>query len=261
MKINNCSYTAKNTTFGYNLPKYCDYNQRILTENFISKICPKKQAESPAAYEKYIQALKNFKEKRFDARPLHELYQPQMVKYGARTLKDYKNFIAELEPPIYDIMEPVTITRTAKVKEPIFTRVLNFLQGNPPKIEEITETIEQPVSYYDLSKINASVRGIEFARYGSFFTGDNPPHDYYEINLKVGKKLPYTLERFPDSGYGNNSKIADNRLQTILSDPKAIDEFGGQITKTLEDIFKSGCDFIIDMEKKVLELEQKWKRG
>ena len=248
MKINSIDCSGKNMSFGYNLPKYCDYNQSILTEDFIAWVGQKKLAKSQAEYEKYMQALNNFKKKRFDARGLRNFYKPRMLKYGERGLKEWNKLVAEFEPDTYTVMEPTQVTREVRVKEPFFRRFLNFIQGIPPKFEKITETVEKPVEYYDISKINANVTEPKFHRYGSFFTGDNPPHDCYEVEAKVGD-LSVLLARFSDSGihYYNADEAADKWLQNSLSSATALDEFGTQITEKMEKRFKSHVELIFEI--------------
>lgn len=258
MKINNVNCQGKNATFGYNLPKYCNYERSISTESFINEVCQRKRAKSQAEYEKYMQALKNFKAKRFDARGMYKLYKSQIAKLDKRAAEDYIDYIDKIAPT-YTVMEPTKVTREGRVKEPFFRRFLNFIQGKPPKMETITETVEKPVEYYDLSKINATLTGIKFTRYGSFFTGDNPPHDCYEIILETGRDQT-VLERFSeDNSYRDVSKDADKRLQAMLSDANALDALSSRITKCVENCFKWNCDYIMERANGRAELEQKWR--
>ena len=257
MKINCTNYTKQNTTFGYMLPEYCDNKHEVRTSDFIYDVCQKKRAEGKESYDEYMNALDNFRKKRFDATELHDTYKPQISKYGKKAIKDYNRFIGELEPPVYSVMKQKTQTREVEVKENPFKRLKNFIKGIPPKTEMITETVEEPVEYYDLSRINAKVSGVEFARYGSFFTGDNPPRDYYELNLKVGNRFPITLERH-SADYSNSSR-ADKSFQKMLSSAEGLNELGNKIDESLKDSFKSHCEFIMHMEESVLELEKKWK--
>ena len=255
MKVNCTDYTKQNTTFGYFLPEYCDAKKTVRTSDFISNVCQIKRAEGKEAYDEYMTALDNFRRRRFDATELHSEYKPKMAEYGKRAEKDYNRFIDDLEPPVYEGMKLVTQTREVEIKEKPLKRFLNFIKGKKPQTETITERVEKPVQYYDLSRINAKVSGIEFARYGSFFTGDNPPRDYYELNFKVGNSFPITLERH--SADYNNSSRADKSFQKMLSSAEGLNELGNKIDENLKDSFKSHCEFIIDMEKSVQRYEQR----
>lgn len=248
MRISKIDCSKKSMSFGYNLPKYCDYKQSILTEDFIARVCQKKLAKSQAEYEKYMLALNNFKKKRFDARSLRNFYKPRMLNSGERGLQEWNELVAEFAPDTCTVMESKQVTREVKVKESFFRRFLNFIQGKPLKTEKITETVEKPVEYYDISKINAYVTEPEFRRYGSFFTGDNPPHDCYEISAEAGKES-VSLARFSQNGnhYFDADESADKWLQASLSSAKSLDELGTQITEKLEQDFKSRCELILKL--------------
>jgi len=258
MKVNCTDYTKQNTTFGYFLPEYCDAKKTVRTEDFISNICQIKRAEGKGAYDEYMNALDNFRRRRFDATELHREYKPKMAEYGKRAVKDYNRFIDDLKPPVYEVMKPVTQTREVEIKEKPLRRFVNFIQGKKPQTEMITETVEKPVQYYDLSRINAKVTGIEFARYGSFFTGDNPPRDYYELNCKVGNCSPFNLIRVSASSrYHDNTDVIDGRFQKMLSSADGLKELGKEIDRNLESYYEHHCDFIIEMEKNVQRYEQR----
>lgn len=250
MRINNVNNQGKNTVFGYNLPQYCNYSRTILTEKFINEVCNKKRAQGQTVYERYIQALENFKNKRFDANELDKLYRPQIEKLSKGERFLYDSFIEDFQPPVCCDTQTKQVTR--EVKTP-FRNFLNFIFGNPKRNKQITETVEEKgTPYRDLSRIDASLEGVKFTRYGSFFDGDNPPKDFYEIKVECGKQHPIVIERFKADSDSSLEK-ADKRLEAILSDADCLDKLTDKITQKLEERFKSYCENLKNDYKERLE--------
>ena len=238
MKVNNINYQNKNTVFGYGLPKYCDYKKTILTENFINEVCQKKLAQGSEVYAKYVTALENFKNKRSNLEPLDELYSPQIEKLSKWEKLLYKSYISEFCTPRYEVIKKEP--QTHEVKTPL-KNLWNFLTGNPQRNKKVTKIVNVPEQRYDLSKIDATLDGVKFARYGSIFTGDNPAEDFWEIQVGCGRKYPIIIDQFSrETDYF--AEKANKRLQSILSDADSIEELGNEITAKLEERFKYYCE-------------------
>ena len=141
MKINSINCQTRSTVFGYNLPEYCNYKKSFSTASFINQVCQKKRAQGQAVYERYIQALENFKNKRFNATPLYNLYKPQIDKLSKWEKLFFNDYIKDLKPPIYEVMEKEQVTR--EIKTP-FRNFLNFMFGKPERNKQVTETVEKP---------------------------------------------------------------------------------------------------------------------
>lgn len=245
MRINNLNNDNLSTAFGYNLPKYCDYNRTIPTERFINEICQRKLSEGQAVYKEYVQALENFKNKRFNAETLDLFYRPQIEKLSKWEKYFYNKFILGLNSPTYQVMEKKEITYELKTP---FRNLLNFIQGKPERNKKITKTVDTPVSHHDLSKIDANINGIRFTRYGSFFYGDNPPNDFYELEVASGNEN-FVIGRFSADEFQGYER-ADKRLREILSNPDELNKLGNKITEFLEKRFRLYCEGLKDDFKK-----------
>jgi len=249
MRIDCSNYTKQNTSFGYFLPEYCDSRQNMTTQELLHEVAQQKRAESKESYEEYMNAIDNFRRRRFDATELKHEYEPQIKECGRNAVKSYNKYLDRLDIPVCEGMDLVTQTREVKIKEKPLKRLLNFLQGKKPQTETITERVKKPVQFRDLSRMNATVTGVIFERLGKFINGRTPV-DYFSLKLETGKGHQLTIDKTkaaPD--YIESLDVANKKFQKMLSSAEGLNELGDKIDECIKDDYESHCKWILHQNR------------
>ena len=141
MRINNlngCNY-GNNTTFGYKLPERVGNFVSWKTSDFIEMTARSiREKGGDTAYNDYIDALNELKNKKFDTYPIISQYRKEIKDDSTR--EDFRWFLNEdVRVPSYEGTEKKVITKEVLK----FPSKLGKLFGQKPKIKKVTEIAKE----------------------------------------------------------------------------------------------------------------------